>query len=520
MKLFAQYSSKSKLIVALLGGASLLASCSAETEVDGEASGDVSFCTSPAPMPAGYGYPVSETEVAEWVANRDEQAAREHGWKLFAGLQSEAGDGWVWRSWCTETQAFAMTGDDPSDSNGTGKQAMLAAQSEAPMRAFKLDNGLTSGEEPINFEDAPKYAVPQPVLDKYSNSECLVNKPNQPVSLANGPTFQNNGDILIAGVIYNASAFGWIRDTKIYDASVLQGMRPASDMTKQIDPFPSEAIALKPMLWPIKGAGYTAVPVWDDLSEDYGRYSGFEIQSQWPRAVAVTTSINSDGPVTVTMLEQEGVTQTVGGVAKRLGPNVYDDAQQVSVDDFYSFTPDLGTIDQCDNALLDRSAYYAFGRMFEQGDMLALVAMHIQTKEQPDWTFQSIWWSDQPNDGPYAADRPNIPEASGPWQNYLMASTYGWPEVEGGSTWPIAYNPYIELAAAHPIKTNCLNCHQRASFPGQPDSYLQTGGPGALDVFTYEGNEIFAGLIGTDSLWSISDRAICPDGTKPPCKTE
>jgi hypothetical protein len=146
--------------------------------------------------------------------------------------------------------------------------------------------------------------------------------------------------------------------------------------------------------------------------------------------------------------------------------------------------------------------------------------MHIQTKEQLSWTFQSVWWSDRPDEGPYSLYRPDLPQATGPWKHYLMTSTYGWPAQPGGSTWPIAYNPYIELAAAHPIKTNCQNCHQRASFPGAEDSYLATGGPGALDMFAYQGQSIFNGLIGTDSLWSISDRAICSDGSKPPCKTE
>ncbi|MDJ0643743.1 MAG: hypothetical protein QNJ15_13090 [Erythrobacter sp.] len=520
MALFTRDGKRLTLTCGALAAIAALPSCADSNEAGTAETGDIAFCSSPAPIPDGFGFPTAASEIAEWVANRDEMSAREHGWNLFAGLQSETSAGWVWRSWCTETQAFAAGDGNPPGEGGTGKAAMLAAQAELPMRGFKLNNGLTTGEEPINFSDAPTYAVPQPILDKYANSACLVTKSNGSIQLANGPTFQNNGDILIAGVIYNDAAFNWIRETQIYNAEVLQGLRPAADETRQIDPFPSEAVALKPMLWPIRSDGFTAVPVWDDLSEDYGRYSGFEIQSQWPRAVAVTIGDVPQETVEVSFLTEPGVTQPTAEGTKALGPNTFAAATPVSIDDFYNYAPNYSSLDPCDQAIVDMSAYYAYGRLFEQGDRLALVAMHIQTKEQPSWTFQSVWWSDRPDQGPYAADRPDIPGATGPWQNYLMASTYGWPTVEGGSTWPIAYNPYIELAAAHPIKTNCQNCHQRASFPGQSDSYLQTGGPGALDVFSYDGNSIFDGLIGTDALWSISDRAVCPDGTKPPCTSE
>ncbi|MFL0356632.1 hypothetical protein ACI5KX_09125 [Erythrobacter sp. GH1-10] len=497
----------------LIGAVAVLAGCADEADEQVVPVSDIVFCTSPASMPPGLGWPAAASQIAGWVANRDEQATREHGWKLFAGLQEEQGAGWTWQSWCTETQAFSIDDEDAPRSGGTGKSAALVAQSEKPMRAFKIDNGLTTGEEPINFKPHPIYAVPQPVLDNTDYKGCIVSTPGEADSLANGPTLQNNGDVMLAGVIYNSAAYDWIRQNQLYSAEVLQGMRPPQDETKQIADFPSEAIVLKPMLWPISQEGYTAVPVWDDLSEDYGKYSGFEIQTQWPRAVAVTTGPVSSDPVEVTMLANKGV--TLGG--SRVGPNTYEQASPVSIDDFYSFEPDFASMDPCDRALIDTSAYYAYGRTFEQGDRLALVAMHIQTKEQESWTFQSVWWSDRPDEGPYSTYRPEIAGAGGPSQHYLMASTYDWPAEPGGSTWPIAYNPYIELAAAHPIKTNCQNCHQRSAFPGQKDGYLATGGPGALEIYSYDDEEIFAGLIGADSLWSIPDRALCRDGSKPPC---
>lgn len=394
--------------------------------------------------------------------------------------------------------------------------AILPTHGQRPMKMFKQANGPITGAEPINFATAPVYAIPDPVAKKYAGSSCILpaSGTSKIRTLASGTQFQNNGDVMIAGVIYNDAAFQWIRSNQLYQTATLQGMVPPPDQIKQMAQMPSGSIVLKPMLWPVKQAGYTALPVWDDLKSDFGQYSGFEIQSQWPRAVAVTAQSKSEiAVVDVSFLH--GVTMD----DKPLGPNTYKQARTVGIEQFYHFKPDLSTLDTCDQALLDASAYYAYGKMFEQGDYLVLVAMHIMTKEQPDWTFQSVWWSDRAGTGPYAADRPSIPAAKGPWQNYLMTSTYGWRDVAQPINWPIAYNPYIELAADHPIKTNCMNCHHRAAWPEGPSngSYLRDGGPTALQAFKYQNQPIFKGSIGVDSLWSIADRVpVLPVPLEPP----
>ena len=94
-------------------------------------------------------------------------------------------------------------------------------------------------------------------------------------------------------------------------------------------------------------------------------------------------------------------------------------------------------------------------------------------------------------------------------------------DVPVGEVWPVAFNPYIELAAAHPITTNCMNCHHRAAWPprveldkpdqGRVSLYLQSSpaNPNALEVFD-SSNDVFRGLLMLDSMWAISDRAGFP----------
>jgi hypothetical protein len=466
-------------------------------------------CPAPAAVPAGFGYPQSQHTVMRWVSSRNIKAAREHGWGLFAALNTMSGNKSVWRSWCTETQAFAP---------GGAADTLAAANTEVPhgaqpMRRFKSENGLTTGADPINFSDLPVYPIPAAVQAKYAKSGCVLPPSGDPkiATLANGAQFQNNGDVMIAGVIYNDPAYQWIRNKQLYQAQSLQAMLPPANQNRQMAAMPVGSIVLKPMLWPVPAQGYAALPVWDNLTTDNGRYSGFEIKSQWPRAVAITANPTpAIAAVDAKYLYGPYMKSTPN---RPLGPVTYQGAPVVDLARFFHFKPDLSTMQVCDRALLDASSWYANGRMFQQGDYLALVAMHIMTKEQPAWTFQSVWWSDRAGSGPYAADRPTLPNAKGPWQNYLMASTYGWTQAGNPAKWPIAYNPYIELAADHPIDTNCMNCHHRAAWPENGTGYLAPNGPGALDKFSYGQQPVFNGLIGVDALWSIADRVPSPSAS-------
>jgi hypothetical protein len=485
--------------------------------------GPAQVCNNPSPFPDGFDYPKPAREVERWVKDRNVSRIREHGWYLWAGLNQAAPNGSpVWRTWCTSTQAFAQESGQMTTGETYNRPLSMNAKNKA--------NGPTEGNEPINFPDPPYYPVPSSVIEKYK--DCYSAQQDQ---LSDGPTFQNNGDIMVAGVIYDDSAFRAIRGRNLYLSKTLNGQLPGgqNDPPKHVEPLPHESIVLKPMLWPVKGSGYTALPVWDDLppSADEDKYIGYEIvgtkkNPKWWRAVAITPNPER-GVTRKTVKYLYDVYSTDSTCLKPLGPITYENAKVAPIDSFYHFKfskEDLDRMDPCDRALLDASAYWAYNRQFEPGDYLVLIAMHIITKEQPYWTFQSVWWHDQPDKGPYSLNRPaNIPD--GPWKHYLLTSTYGIPQLLGrggrSDKLPVVYNPYIELAADHPIATNCMNCHHRASWPRAPQpgddktitcpyaSYEAAGkhAPNALDVFDME-NPIFNGLLTLDSMWAVSDRAL------------
>ena len=506
-----------------------------------------------AQFPAGFDYPQSAATIQSWVTPGGGDRMRYHAYCLFAGLNQMISSTPTWRKWGTTTQAFPYQYNPwkPSaTASATGGEQPAARPTTLNAKNFA---NATVAVGAIN-NPAPIYdvgAVP-PVMSNPRYKPCLAQVPNTNYyTLKDGVNFQSNGDIMVAVVPYNKAALDNILGTNLFNAANLDSKLPpaATSPSTSIPPMPAGSIVLKVMLWPVNGGGptwtaVTALPIWDweankPGSQSDNQYAGYEMQNFWRRAVAV-----SSGPVTTT--EQKRV-QFLYGVldsnGKPMGPNTYNDAQLVGLDRFYSkkYTDiDLNALSDCDRAILDASAYWTYKRAFQAGDSLALVAMHIITKEQPNWTFQSAWWHPdalacpRSNANRYCGDRPNsVPGGDTIYKNYMITTTYGTTQHTGGSgnyysppgtkgpIWPVAYNPYIELAASHPITTNCMNCHHRAAWPpttpgtkpdkGRFSTYLQTSppNPNALEVYQTN-NAIFNGLLMLDSMWAISDRAGYP----------
>lgn len=440
----------------------------------------------------GFDWPQSRETVEGWVAKKDVAAIRRHGFYLFAGLHTDGPDGRsLWLSWPTTTQVFPPP-----------PTAAAAAAPELSKRARSLRAAST--EKLTALPGTPSYDVlPQPVLDRYGKF-----LPPGATSLPDGPTFENNGDVMIAGVIYDGTAAKTIVKEGLNSAPKLREMQ--SKGQRDAEGFSNESFVLKNMYWPIMGDAASALPVWDDEKPPAKPvYAGYET---WKRAVAVDPTGKSKPGSDVKVSLLHGVFTD----AKKPYPTRTWTAKVVPLDRFYSRTLSASELDAMawqDRAILDASMYWANGRLFQPGDVIVEIAMHVMTREQPTWTFQSLWWSDAPDKGPFAQDRPDIPpeKVKGPWRWYLLTSTYGIAASSGPgkvTKMPVAYNPFIELAAGHPIDTNCISCHFRAAFP-EPSQQGTAGyddGPGRLDLISPDA-PYFKDLIRTQYQWAIPDRA-------------
>lgn len=155
------------------------------------------------------------------------------------------------------------------------------------------------------------------------------------------------------------------------------------------------------------------------------------------------------------------------------------------------------------------------------GSELILVALHVMTKELPDWTWSTFWWHSRADEGPYALGRP--PYLASPWRNYLMNTTTSmetpWqPDATLGkslkkddcdqdinlpSAAKICFNPYLEnpdSSLENAVLSNCMNCHKRATYPVHQIEIVASARRGFLS----SENACFANTMRLDYLWSLS----------------
>ncbi len=467
----------------------------------------------PVPFPSGYHFPASAGVLEKMVTDRDMAGVRQHGWYLWAGINQpwhpKDNASWpLWRSWPIATQTFARFVAGAQGPQNVGPPVQTASRS---LRTINIANN------PLIKLTIPFYKIPEAVREKHKAALANI---TLSANIPDGDNFQNNGDLMLVSEAYSAPAYKTIRGRGYYLGATLDALLKAGKT--DIDGTDHRSIVLKHMYWPVKKTGLTALPVYDMKGYDQSAnpdttYVGFENAGRWTQAVAIDptrTVIPPGETASVTylydVLAYDPDTNKINPITPpALGPTTYPTAKVVPLTEFYFkqlSQADYDALSTYDQVLLDASFYWVHQRLFQPGDYVVSIASHIVTKEMPPWTLQTVWWHPDPEASPYAKDRPNIPRAKGPWAHYLMTAEYGITSTPGGNSLPIAYNPYIELAS-HPVATNCRDCHIRATWP--TGSYMTQTGPDSLANIALD-NSIFKGLLHTDFLWTIADRAYRP----------
>lgn len=415
------------------------------------------------PFPKGYGY-MERAEInalRDSVKKGDSVVPREHAWRLWAGIMQPAnGMDWpVWYTWPNTKGAFAAAKVVTGAADTATADA--PATDSAPTRRM---GRLGAGTLPPDTPNQPWYKVPDPVQQAYPHVTKPANCNDNPI--CDGAHFAFNGDIMIATESLSRDAFDFIRDPRqpLYKKSTLDKLYNINDPAKRVHDLnaPQTFVVTKHMYWPVKADGLTALPVWhDDFGPQYAGYAGYE---KWGNAVAIDPSGKRVGQTAdVSYLHNIYQDRTSG----KLLPTLTKTAKVYGLRDFYHHKvtqQDWDSFDDADKAILNAASYWLYDKSFGVGDYLVTMAMHINTKEVPSWGLQSVWWSDIPDRGQYAANRPKLANAKGPWAHYLLTEAYGIPEKNNPKRLPVATNPYIELVT-HPVGTSCYTCHARAGWP-------------------------------------------------------
>lgn len=276
----------------------------------------------------------------------------------------------------------------------------------------------------------------------------------RPPEAAPSPAF---GAPVVVYSLYNPAAFDHIRRYGLHRQSVLTRLAAAprgAGRDRRLPEFPAEAVIVKTAWWPVAREGLTALPVWDpelNPPDPAGNpYIG------WRRVVAVDPAGG------------RARTASVDFMGRR-----FPEAARVGLDAFHNVTVDRGLASRlAADPESARAAWIALGRLPEPGDHLLLVGLNLMTREVEDWVWGALWWHDRPDAGPHAEGRPVA--VGGPWRNYLMQAAMDAerPAAADGSA-HICFNPWLEgrfpdSGDGGGVQSNCMSCHERASFPATP----------------------------------------------------
>jgi hypothetical protein len=434
-------------------------------------------------LPAGTQFPASQRALLGMRDAADDHAMAEmraHAWDLFAGLTK--GETPIWDTWYTECDLGL------------------------------LDCSLPKPKEPNSVRLLRNLTVPSQFLQSLSETSNDVT----PVStrnseLVNSTVLKFAQEFLaspqLASVLFNKEAKSRIQKDCLhpYKSSPRVGAadgcpKPKHSTAVSIRNFHRRTVALK-MEW--APASKTNPRIWTykpDLWMHVHDPRRYDPGKQMDR---VNIKLPSIQPSDKDKCEDRD----------------YKEDEDVPLSCFYYIRPkaeDLAALQQ-NKGLNDDVA--ASG--VQPGDYLVLIAVHVTTKEIPDWVWATFWWARDGHGDKRAEGRP--PTIGSQWGHFLMDTTLSGTtptEKEDGGL-KICFNPYLEtkILFNHTptgIVSNCLQCHSRASYaPGdqavQFNSYDQ--GILARDGKTLEGSglkpasdqEFFNGRLKTDFLWSISD---------------
>jgi hypothetical protein len=322
---------------------------------------------------------------------------------------------------------------------------------------------------------------------------------------------------VITRTFYNDAAAQHIRRHRLQERASLERLRsqgPADEHLpgmRSVPLFPAEAIVLKTAWWPVAPQGLAPLPVWDPGLNAVRR--GGTDHTRWSRVVALDPIPSALGPV-----GPAGSAGTTGPARLEFAGRAFPAARRIPLDATYHVVldgPQAARLMR--DARSNKAARLVLGRPLVAGDVLALVAVHLATREISNWIWVTLWWHDTPDAGGFAAGRPA--GLAAPWRHFLLDVAFDavLPTTREGKP-HISFNPWLEArfpdgGQGGGTVSNCLACHQRASYPSVGFLPVTRGAPQLTADPAFA-----AGQLRTHFLWSIPLRA-AGEGMIPPPAT-
>jgi hypothetical protein len=410
-----------------------------------------------------FNFPEDSTTVYKWLNEKDTVNITKHAWGIWAGITEPTGQKYngeellVYETWFGVKELAEMS------SNGD------------------VDGGCKTVKK-------ERTALKKP--NQFIHSQLLLNTKG-----AIDTTFH-----VFETVTYNPSAACFATKNLIFNQSTLDKYK-VKDKIGVIPSFPNSAITTKPTYFagnPSKD-GLIRVPTWPGIptpaknfgTKSWNLYVYADINNKQPKNKKIVP-VSSENPS-----EKEIKDATC------------------NLSDFINYKIDAKGAKYL-NEHQDKG-----NNNFKAGDFVLLVAMHVGTKEISNWTWQTFFWSHNPNN-PFAPSsqfeanlRPKT--LKGAAKNYSVSTAYAmvWPNqpISGGTNTGaspiIAFNPYLEAGLGdipfknnlnkdykYGVQTNCMTCHALATQSG-------TVGYSTDQYISMKDTIYFKNQVQLDFAWSI-----------------
>lgn len=384
----------------------------------------------PVPLPVGPNFPVPAATINGWVANNDTAAIQGHAWSLWQAMTAPSGQSVgqqqlpIWDTWADATTVFPQ----PQAQN-----ASLTSEAAAKPGA---DRRFQSPAQFHHTKDARLRALAMAAHAKFPIAVDVKFDP-QAAGFIGAPQSGPGG-----GTYSYASSASLTKLNAAWPA----GTTPQN---RGINEFPVQAIETKPVFGLVKASGLTVQPLWQGPSASTN--ATHPTPDTWMTCVLVQPG--ASGAVrAATTAEISSVAASVQ--AQHLACKTY---LWAPLSTFYADQMNAAEA-QSFNAATENGAVQAAA-----GDYSVLLAMHVNTKEIPFWTWQTFWWQpggDTPNAFP--GSKQGQPSGLGaPWNNYAACTAYAQTTTSGGATMTVCFNPYLETSPGIPVgvTSNCVSCH-------------------------------------------------------------
>jgi hypothetical protein len=444
-----------------------------------------------APRPVG-SYPSKPQTIQRWIDAGDSVAIRAHAWDIWASVTANvtADSQPTWQTWFSGQEVFSPGARPTAEARTRNVRLPLERARQSVHRIRQIQRLAAGG---IPFDSTERVFA----FNRFTSSTA---------------SYIWNHRLNDIRTIADTSAAFIKANTPIANRQVLTS-------AGSVDP---NSIVLKCVFQFISDTAITAIPFWMGNGSRYSTDSLHPPPRMWRQAVAVDPSNKLKGADSVFMAFNGQPAQWLKVVPLSAFYNVrLTAADSAALTNFGAENgDDLGFNSDTSEAMVRAAA--------RPGNYGLLMAMHVTGKEIVNWTWQSFWWSPNPQDKQFGADRPKYIGA--PWNNYNMTVAYSMLTPKQAPN--IAFNPYLEtsLSGTVPtqggdslpwtgISTNCMSCHRRAARGVYPDSFIVPLYGPAANVSAGD-SVIFNVRLGpgtqrvptvkTDFLWSVAIRSTTP----------